>query len=94
MKAIYKLNIETRGGNIEGIFTADTQEMEDLISSGKELYFGEVLGKHSNVKVVLEPDYISLVSCDPAHVMLFEQLDMETGHNPFDYIEDEDTEDY
>jgi hypothetical protein len=34
-------------GALSGIFVAEEEAVEALIASGKEVYFGEVLGKHS-----------------------------------------------
>ena len=87
MNAIYKMTLDYgRMGSLSGIFTADKNKMQALIESGKEVYFGEVLGKHSEVFTAIKPQFIRLVSDDPEHVAMFDSLNMKTGHNPFDYI--------
>jgi len=81
MKAIYKLNADFgRQGILSGVFVADTEEVEKLL--GTEIYFGEVLGKHSVV----------LVTKDKEVVALFEEYDLESGINPFHYLEEEEEE--
>ena len=91
MKAIYKMRFDCgRMGDLSGIFTATKSDMETLIASKKEVYFGEVLGKHSEVYGPISEKEIKLVSDDPAAVEMFESLKMATGYNPFDYIESEE----
>jgi hypothetical protein len=91
MKAIYKLKFDCgRCGSLDGIFTAEISEMNRLIQSGAEVYFGEVLGKHSEITGPIEQSNITLVTNDPEVVAVFEKHKMATGHNPFDYIELED----
>lgn len=88
--AIYKLHFECyRMGNLRGIFVADKDEMKALIESGKEIYFGEVLGKHSEISGPIEKEDVTLVTDDPSAIEIFEKYDMETGYNPFNYIDRE-----
>lgn len=90
MKAIYKMNFDCgRMGSLTGIFVADIAKMNGLIQSGATVYFGEVLGKHSDIHGPIEESDITLVSDTPDFVALFEHHDMATGYNPFDYIEEE-----
>lgn len=90
MKAIYKLNFDCgRSGSLYGIFTAEVSKMNGLIQSGAEVYFGEVLGKHSDVSGPIEESDITLISRDSKVVALFEKHQMATGFNPFDYITEE-----
>jgi hypothetical protein len=95
-KAIYKF-YQDHGcmGSLEGIFVADPEEVKRLINSQKEIYFGEVLGKHSEISGVITEGEITTVSDDPKVVKLFEDHDLSSGYCPFDYIEDfdEDRED-
>lgn len=83
-----------RMGSLDGLFVTTQAELESLY--GKEVYFGEVLGKHSNI-------------CTEMDAALFRVLDLSTdivekieaecgstisGLNPFDYYEeDEEDED-
>jgi hypothetical protein len=91
MKAIYKLHFDCgRMGVLEGSFVADTEEVKKLIDSKKEVYFGEVLGKHSEISGRIEECDITLVTTEPKVVELFERHDLSSGYNPFDYIEEEE----
>ena len=64
--------------------------MSALITSGKEVYFGEVLGKHSEISGPIEASDVEMLSDSSDHVALFEELKAEVGFNPFDYIEEEE----
>jgi hypothetical protein len=87
MDAIYKMNFDCgRSGNLEGIFIAEESAVNALIVSGKEVYFGEVLGKHSEVCGPIEATDITMVTNDPAIVAVFDEHKMQCGYNPFDYI--------
>ncbi len=84
MKGIYRYSFYSgRGGNISGIFVAEI----DLVqrSNGKKVYFGEALGKHSNVEGNLRLSDFTLLSSEPADIEVFERLDLECGYNPFNY---------
>lgn len=88
MKAVYKLHFDCgRMGELNGLFVADTEKVRELIESGEEVYFGEVLGKHSEVCGPIEESDISLVSTDENVIKVIEEHDLENGYNPFDYIE-------
>lgn len=86
MEAIYKLHFDCgRAGDLFGIFVANTDEMQKLIDSGEEVYFGEVLGKHSEVCGPIEPSDISFITDNEEVVKMFKENNLETGFNPFDY---------
>lgn len=92
MKGIYKFDADFgRMGDLTGVFVATAQEIEDMI--GKEVYFGEVLGKHSDVYMTVEDDNFTLVTNDEKFIEMFEQYDLANGYNPFDYYEGDDDED-
>ena len=91
MEAVYKLHKYCgRLGDLEGLFIANKQEVQDLIDSGKTVYFGEVLGKHSDVAVSIQEKDISLVTADDKVIEVIRKFDLENGFNPFDYIEDDE----
>lgn len=84
MKAIYKLNLDCgRHGSLYGIFVADKEYVDTLIDSEIEIYFGEVLGKHSDVYGEIEETDIKLVTDDVKVVNMFEEYELSTGVNPF-----------
>ncbi len=72
-----------RSGNLESVFIADAEDVHGLI--GKRLYFGEVLGKHSEVEGTCEAGDITLLSADERVVKVFRDHIGSIGHNPFDY---------
>ena len=73
----------SRQGEVEGLFKATKEEVENAI--GKEVYFGEILGKHSEVYGTLEEGEIELISDNPIEVMNA----TESGYNPLEYLEEE-----
>lgn len=83
-----------RQGCISGRFLCTSEELEKII--GKEIYFGEILGKHSEVFGTIEHDEVTLVTDNQVFINLAKELgvSLETGYNPFDYLpEDDDEED-
>lgn len=92
MKKLYEMVWDCgRMGMLEGLFVAEESDMDALI--GKEIYFGEVLGKHSEICGELEARDIDVKSDDQEFI---EKLVKVIGHtsisgfNPFDYYEEED----
>lgn len=90
MKGIYRMKIEFRAGNLSGIFVANRQSVQAWLSVGCELYFGEVLGKGSNVGGKIGEGDIKLITEDSHAVEIFEKHNLQTGYNPFDYLPEED----
>lgn len=90
---LYRFYVDCgRMGSLEGLFIATQGEVNRAI--GKEAYFGEVLGKHSDVQGVIEAHEIELVSNDQEKVeWLLSILGYNvSGFNPLDYISQEDEE--
>jgi hypothetical protein len=85
-----------RMGDVEGLFITTEDKMKQIM--GTEVYFGEILGKHSSVSVTIDEEVIEIMSekQDFINEMLdelggrdiFELVGYCTisGHNPFDYI--------
>lgn len=88
MIGIYKFYWDSGRGVLEGIFTESSENVKKIYN--KEIYFGEVLGKHSEVIVEIEEGEITLVTDDQEAVNLFERYNMHTGYNPFIYLADSD----
>jgi hypothetical protein len=85
-KAIYKMEASFgRMGNLEGIFVAEKQYIDYLLKHEVEIYFGEVLGKHSDVSGSLEQHEIKLVTDKEDFIKMFEEHGMNSGHNPLYY---------
>jgi hypothetical protein len=96
MKALYKLHFDCgRMGELSGLFIADEKRVKKLMDEQTIIYFGEVLGKHSEVMGPIEENDISFVTSDKKVLTVVEHFKLETGINPFDYIEvgDDDLED-
>lgn len=86
MKAVFKLNIKMRrSGNIEGIFIAEKEQIEYLLSSKIEIYFGEIAGKHSEIFGSIGADDIKMISDDKNVIKVIETYGLSTGYNPLDY---------
>ncbi len=91
MKGVYKFYVDCgRMGDLSGVFVADSSDIEKVISKEKEVYFCEVLGKHSEIGVTLSERNITLVSSDPSVVDVVCEHDLSNGVNPFDYFDMEE----
>lgn len=85
-KAVYKLHFDCgKQGSLEGLFTAKKEHVKWLLESGTEVYFGEVLGKHSEVMGPIEEGDITLVSDDLNVIKVIEENGLQNGYDPFDY---------
>jgi hypothetical protein len=73
-----------RNGWLRGIFVEDEKIIEKFM--GCEVYFGEVLGKHSEVFGTLDPDDLTVLTDDQSFIEKFEEFDCESGHNPISYM--------
>lgn len=76
MKKLFMFHCDCCYGALYGLFKATQEEVNNII--GKYVYFGEVLGKHSEVDGKISEDDISLFSDDPAIV----EKVPEFGYNP------------
>lgn len=79
-----------RMGEIEGLFIADNEAINNLID--KEIYFGEILGKHSEVITTMKNNHFTLITDDEKVVDIFIKHNISSGYNPFDYLEEEEEE--
>ena len=81
-----------RNGSLEGLFIATQEEVDKAI--GKYMYFGEVLGKHSEVEGNLEAHEITLVADDQEKIEWLESIlgSCVSGFNPLEYIQDSEEE--
>jgi hypothetical protein len=73
-------------GHLAGIFVADdAKEIKPAI--GKRIYFGEVLGKHSEVECVLEDGHLAALTDDADFIKKAETYGLiPTGFDPLAYI--------
>ncbi len=93
MLGLYKFYVYYgRMGRIEATFVKDQDDVKNAI--GRYVYFGEILGKHSEVSFDLEENQFELMTDDQDFCKKFLELKLESGYNPFDYFpEDEEDED-
>lgn len=81
MKGIYKFYWDYgRNGEVSGVFVAEDTEVEEII--GNEVYFGEILGKHSEVYGTVTSEDITLISDNPEFVKMFKEHIGTIGYNP------------
>lgn len=83
-----------RGGCVEGLFIEDSDVVEKYI--GGDVYFGEILGKHSDVYGTLDEGDLTVISEDQEKIQWLQEIlgNSVSGYNPFDYMqESEDDED-
>lgn len=75
-----------RMGEIEGLFIADDSQIDRIM--GEEIYFGEALGKHSEVVVTMTEETLTVKTDDQEFIEKLEEL-MGTdisGYNPFNFF--------
>lgn len=63
---------------------------------GQTIYFGDVLGKHSDIAVDIEESMFTVKTDDQAFLDKFVEIMGEgtiSGLNPYDYVDEDDLED-
>lgn len=87
-KYLWKFGWGLSYGDVEGLFVATEEEVVDLI--GKEVYFGEINGKHSEIYGEIEEGEIEKVGLDPETVAKVSAVlgDTWSGYNPLHYVEE------
>lgn len=94
MKKLYEFCWDVRrGGTVEGLFIADEEDIKNNI--GSDVYFGEILGKHSEIYGTLDEEDLTVLSEDQEKIEWLEGLMKGTtisGYNPLVYIEDGECE--
>lgn len=75
-----------RNGEVEGLFVATDEEINKAL--GMDVYFGEILGKHSEVYGKLEGDDLEKIDLDSETVEKVSKLigDTWSGYNPLSYL--------
>ena len=88
-KAIYEFYWDCgRMGDVEGVFIEDTETVNKLI--GKTIYFGEILGKHSEIYGTLDEGDLTIKSDDQEFIEKCIEVFGEgtiSGYNPVDYYD-------
>ena len=92
MKKLYKFIYDYgRHGMLHGLFIADEESVKQAV--GKHVYFGEVLGKHSEVQGDLtERDFLIQSEDQELIQKLLDVFEKPTlcGYNPLHYISGEE----
>lgn len=86
MLALYRMYVDCRrNGCLEGIFIAEKDDVEFLVKNEVQVYFGEVLGKHSEIYGSIEEKEIEMITDDENVLSVIKKYGLQTGFNPFDY---------
>jgi hypothetical protein len=83
-----------RMGDIEAVFISTKESMKTL--KGKTIYFGEILGKHSDIDYEFDAKDFKVISEDQEFIgnlkSIFGNSETIIGYNPFDYIDEDEEE--
>ena len=77
-----------RQGNVEGVFIASEEDVQATI--GQSVYFGEILGKHSDVSGTIDPGEITVLTDNQEAIKVLKKyigMDI-SGYNPLHYLPD------
>ena len=91
MKNLYRFYWDKgRMGYVTGTFVAEESEITAAI--GKQVYFGEILGKHSDIYGILKAEDLTILTDDQDFIEKFSQLHCESGHNPLYHLNEDEPE--
>jgi hypothetical protein len=91
MIGLYKFEWDCgRQGTVNGLFLAASEDIDKAI--GKQVYFGEILGKHSEIYGMLDSEDLTKITEDPAVIKIFQDYKLSSGYCPLDFIEEETEE--
>lgn len=101
-RRVYKMEVDCgRMGVVEATFTAHPEDVQAI--TGQEINYGEILGKHSEIFVVIDEDTLSEIDAPPVVLGWLEEhlghhvrhdwapFDSWTisGYNPLEYADEE-----
>jgi hypothetical protein len=87
MEKLYKYEMYCgRMGTVQGVFTSTDEDVDSII--GKRVYFGEILGKHSDIHGNVSEDEITMISDNQEVIKIFKEHLHGFGYNPFDYLDE------
>lgn len=87
-KKLYKFEWDEIYGLVAGLFIEDESVVNEAI--GKEISFGEVLGKHSEVYGALKESDLEVLVSDEEEVEILGKYNfIPFGYNPLEYIYEE-----
>lgn len=79
-----------RMGDLDGIFVTSHAEIEEL--EGKIVEFGEVLGKHSDIRYEIDMNDFTCVSTKKSEINFFLRLGLSNGWNPIEYYRQQEAD--
>lgn len=82
MEGVYSFCEDMWYGYVEGVFVADSEDVDIICEAGVCVNFGEILGKHSEVSISFKRSDFKLISDDPTEVNILSKA--QSGYNPFD----------
>lgn len=90
MKKLYRFHWDCgRMGDVTCIFVAEQSVVAAAI--GKEVDFGEILGKHSEVFGTLDEEDLTVLTDDQDFIEKLEHyMGSSFGHNPLDHLSEQD----
>ena len=87
-----------RMGDLSGLFICEKEDLKNI--EGKEVYFGECLGKYSEISGAISADDFTIKTEDQEFIQKFIEIMGDgtysvesdstftiSGYNPFDYID-------
>ena len=86
MEKLYKFSVNCgRMGTLSGVFVAEEEKVQTIM--GEKAYFGEVLGKHSDITVKIDDTVLTVLTDDHEFIKKAEEYKLvPIGHNPLDYM--------
>lgn len=91
MKKLYRFTQSYgRMGDLKGIFVAEESEINAII--GEEIFYGEVLGKNSEIISILQKEDLEILSEDQKFIKKFIEIIENFGFNPLDYYNEDENE--
>lgn len=79
-----------RMGWVEGLFICEETDLDKI--TNKTIYFGEILGKHSNVRIKFDREDFSIATDDQEFIQKLKDIiksETISGYNPLNYCEEE-----
>ena len=93
MKKLYKFEVDFgRQGSLDGLFVSNESDFNMII--GKNVYFGEALGKHSDVEEVMTKEMFEVIELPDEVLDILEEKIGTTlsGFNPVDLLLEQEEE--
>ena len=87
MRKLFQFKWDMGYGCVEGLFVAEQEEVDAVI--GKELYFGEALGKYSDVSGPVLEEEIKVVTEDQDFIEMLLSVfsgSLISGYNPLNHV--------